>query len=134
MNKQYVCRIHTNRYSGTFVREIGAYITGQSGELGSHENAEIAEAELSEFVFDWFDENMLFVGPEGETEVAIIAPTDQCVQIEFYEPVPDDIREVIKERARSFTQIDDVFGIRKDLEITDIEFLTLETQVTEKPQ
>jgi hypothetical protein len=45
-NTRYTCHIYTNKYSGSFIRELTAYITGHYNDWGGDEYAEMARMEI----------------------------------------------------------------------------------------
>jgi len=126
----YVVIVDTEQYSGNFERAMVAFITGQVGECEvGQEQADVARAELSADVLQWFDDNtMQLPDDHGCHRPANLAPTPGwyndgngnhkklkegstkkpkypaylSVEMQFYRPPSPAIREVISERAVRF--------------------------------
>ena len=106
---KYVIAIDTNKYAGSFEREMCAYITGQVGECGVGDPS-AAEEELSDEERDWFEDNCEHRADDN----GCCRPTyiyqdknDQynSVALFFYELPPQKIIDLIKERANSFGSV-----------------------------
>jgi hypothetical protein len=124
--------IDTDRYAGSFEREMCAYITNQVGDCSvGRKEADIAEAEMSDILFTWCEFNVTQEEDDGCWRPCQIYPTpdryndgkgnhfsmdrvDYMFQRETYHPAyesvaifveqfPDgEVLAEIKERAKAF--------------------------------
>ena len=156
--EEFAALIDTNEYSGNFEREMVAYITAQIGECGVGQPiAELAEAELTEKQFEWFEENILHkLDDNGCSRPARIAPTPgwsnngngvhyhnedhpypayQSVEILFYNKVPARIRKIIEKRAYKFATDPQSKNVRISslgpIQITAVRFVKRVTTIEE---
>lgn len=137
----YVCRIHTNQYSGNFEREMAAYITGIAGEYAGDKEAAIALRENDTEVTTWLNNNTIDDGDYKEIGRIISTPgwsndgdgnhfndTDhpfpayQSVEIAFDLEPPANIKQLIEQRAESFAYVTNMA-----LEILGVEFYEIRT-------
>lgn len=144
--------IDTNSYSGNFERQMAAYIIAHSEDCGvGSEESDIAEKELTEEEFDWFEENMRCIDSEHGYRFCTIwstpnryndgmgkhydepvkkghkaFPAYESVAIFLQEYPPENILKLMKNRATKYCldnkiELKRIRVIERKVKIVDIE-------------
>lgn len=144
---KYGVIIDTDSYSGSFERQMCAWITGQYGECGMGEDiAEKALPSIGEENLAFFADTILHEDGNGETKCARpvrieITPKKykpktlyQSIGMYFAEELPESIRNVIRKRATEYATDPKACGElhMKKFKILDVRFLKRTTTVVDE--
>ncbi len=143
MSERYVFIIHTDQYAGNFERELCAYCTGVVGRC------EVGDKERDKFIADYGKEksyDMEELLEQRSDDNGCLRPVSMCspgnnspgnnsLEIYFYDRPTQEIIDIIKERAKKFTQGVDrvwekprtmkILGFELKVEITTTEYIDI---------